>query len=112
MKLQHFIPQLISASFLLLIATEASLNALPFEAPPDGTQSNERSSFDGGLGNGFNPMNLIHRANLTPSRKSEDFNNDSKQNIQSAAEKFKQQQMQKIQPSSTPTNGITSPLTP
>ncbi len=107
MKQQHFIPQVIGISLLLFLGLEGLVKAGPFDATPDGSQSNQRDSFNSGLGNGLNPIDLIHRATLTPGRKPEDFSTDSQQNIQNAAEKYKKQQMQQVkEPNPT---GITAP---
>lgn len=49
-----------------------------------------------GLGNGFDPMSLIHNANLSRSRNGADFAEDAQRNINSAADQFKQLQQQRV----------------
>lgn len=56
-------------------------------------QSNERNPL---YGDGINPLDLIHNANLINSRSSSDFAEDTENNLNSAAESFKQKQQQRI----------------
>lgn len=59
--------------------------------------SNENSSF----GNGFNPLDFIHNANLRRSRDAGQFQEDTNSGLNQAANEFKrlQQQMMQSQPS-------------
>ena len=60
-------------------------------------QPNEYGSGSmGANGAGFDPFQLIHRANLSNSRNMEEFNQDSQTNIQNAAENFKRQQQEML----------------
>jgi len=56
-------------------------------------QSNERNPF---YGDGINPLDIIHNANFSNSRSGSDFAEDTENNINSAAESFKQQQQQRM----------------
>lgn len=56
-------------------------------------QTNERNPL---YGDGINPLDLIHNANLLNNRSGSDFAEETKQNINSAAENFKRQQQQRI----------------
>lgn len=68
----------------------------------EGFQKNERSSQGGDtLGDGFNPINLIHNANLRRSRNGEDFAEDTQTNLNKAAADFKRQQQLRLQQSPT-----------
>lgn len=64
----------------------------------EGFQKNERSSQGSDfLGDGFNPLNLIHNANLRRSRNGADFAEDSQTNLNKAAADFKRQQQLRLQ---------------
>lgn len=56
-------------------------------------QSNERNPF---YGDGINPLDIIHNANFFNSRSGSDFAEDTDDNLNSAAESFKQQQQQRM----------------
>jgi hypothetical protein len=60
-------------------------------------QNNERST-DGsdGLG-GFNPLDLIHNTNFRRSRDGSEFQEDTRNNINEAAEEFKRKQREQLQ---------------
>ncbi|TRU92454.1 MAG: hypothetical protein EWV76_01820 [Microcystis novacekii Mn_MB_F_20050700_S1] len=60
-------------------------------------QKNERSS-DGrdGLG-GFNPLDLIHNSNFRRSRDGAEFQEDTRNNINEAAEEFKRKQREQLE---------------
>jgi hypothetical protein len=60
---------------------------------PDPFQSNEQNPV---YGEGINPLDLIHNANLLNRRSSNEFIEDSNQNLDSAARDFKEQQKEKI----------------
>ncbi len=59
-------------------------------------QSNEKDSLYGDGISGLDPMQLIHRANLSNGRSFEEFNQDSILQIQDSASQFKLLQQQKI----------------
>ncbi|MBR8829434.1 MAG: hypothetical protein DSM107014_16315 [Gomphosphaeria aponina SAG 52.96 = DSM 107014] len=65
----------------------------------DNYQSNEVDSFSGSsLGNGsLNPLDLIHRANLSNGRSVDEFTQDSSANINDAATEFKRKQQEQLQ---------------
>ena len=68
-----------------------------YKAPDDpGYQSNEKNSLYGDGITGINPMELIHRANLSNGRSLEEFNQESAGYIQNSASQFKLLQQQKI----------------
>ena len=46
---------------------------------------------------GFDPMSLIHNANLSRSRSGAEFGEDTQRNLGDAAESFKQLQQQRLQ---------------
>lgn len=56
-------------------------------------QNNERNPL---YGDGFNPMELIHNANFFNSRSGSQFAEDTENNINSAAESFRQQQQKRM----------------
>jgi hypothetical protein len=66
-------------------------------------QKNERSA-DGsdGLG-GFNPLDLIHNTNFRRSRDGSEFQEDTQNNINEAAEEFKRKQREQLQNLQNPT---------
>ncbi len=75
-------------------------------------QSNEKDSLYGDSITGIDPMQLIHRANLSNGRSFEEFNQESILQIQDSASQFKLLQQQKIleqyqqQPTETPAESI------
>lgn len=70
----------------------------PTESDTEIFQRNERSSSSSDLlGNGFDPINLIHNANLRRSRGGYEFAEDTQNNLNKAAEEFKRQQQQQLQ---------------
>lgn len=80
---------------------------------PDTHQINERSTTTGSstFGNSFNPINLIHNMNLRRSRDGSEFQDDTQNNLNNAAEEFKRMQQEQLQqnggdlaPNSTPSN--------
>ena len=78
-----------------------------YQAPEDdGFQSNEQDSLLGGQSNGFNPIDLIHRANLSNGRSLEEFNSESETNIKDSASEFKRLQQERLrQHQSSPNSG-------
>ncbi len=61
-----------------------------------GYQSNEKDSLTGDGITGINPLELIHRANLSNGISAEEFNQNSAGRIQDSASSFKLLQQQKI----------------
>lgn len=57
-------------------------------------QSNERNPL---YGDGINPLDIIHNANFANSRSGSEFAEDTENNINSAAESFKQQQQRMLE---------------
>ncbi|WP_373480113.1 hypothetical protein [Geminocystis sp.] len=81
-------------SLSLITITHNSVNAQTIKnGQPQPFQSNEKNPF---YGDGINPMDLIHNANFFNSRNGADFAEDTNQNINSAAEDFKQQQQKRM----------------
>ncbi len=73
----------------------------------EGYQSNEQDALYGSGSDGFNPMELMHRANLGNGRSSEEFDRESQQNISNSAADFRKQQLERMNgqnssPPSTP----------
>lgn len=91
---------------LALGALAAGLFGAMVPSPPSYAQStapgetpytaNEVDPSKQGLGNGFDPMSLIHNANLSRSRNGADFAEDAKRNLNQAADQFKQLQQQRM----------------
>lgn len=75
--------------FYLLSPAVAQVNST--DTPPD-FQSNEYDALTGP--GGINPMDLIHRANMSTSRNQEQFQSDSQDQINDAASEFKRQQQE------------------
>lgn len=71
--------------------------------------ANEVDPTKQGLGNGFDPMSLIHNANLSRSRTGEDFAEDTQRTLNDAASEFKRQQQQRLQESLSSPNGAIAP---
>lgn len=60
-------------------------------------QSNEQSSTDNSSLGSFNPLDLIHNANLRRSRDAGQFEEDTNTNLNQAADDFKRLQQQRMQ---------------
>jgi hypothetical protein len=74
----------------------------PVSPANEGFQKNERSTQGSDvLGDGFNPLNLIHNANFRRSRNGEDFAEDTQTNLNKAAADFKRQQQLRLQQQQT-----------
>ncbi|MDJ0533715.1 MAG: hypothetical protein QNJ70_14705 [Xenococcaceae cyanobacterium MO_207.B15] len=82
--------------------------------PDDNTgyQSNEKDSLYGDGISGLNPLELIHRANLSNGRTAEEFSQDSIGQIRDSASDFKLLQQQKIlqQYQMQQTESVTEPI--
>jgi hypothetical protein len=65
---------------------------------PDSSRTNERSTFDGGIGGSsdFSVFNLIHQAQLGGLRDLGEFSQEQNRNINNAAEDFKRRQRELI----------------
>lgn len=89
-----------------LLGTTAFIgSAIAQQAPnsnQSGYQTNERSATGSSTLGDFNPLNLIHNANLQRSRGSAEFREDSNTEINRAAEEFKRQQRERLQNPQTP----------
>lgn len=60
-------------------------------------QNSEQNTLGGGtFGNSFNPLDIIHRANLSRSRDMGEFNQDTQNNLTSEADKFKRLQQERL----------------
>jgi|GEM_PF-6605829 len=102
MKIKHFIPQVMGLTLLLLLVREGMSQAAPVVTTNDSTAPNNSvNPLTDGLGGGLNPMDLLHKVQTTPSRGSDEFDSDSQKNIETAADKFKKQQMQQMQNNSS-----------
>jgi hypothetical protein len=77
--------------FYLLSPAVAQVNSTD---TPD-FQPNEYDALTGP--GGINPMDLIHRANMSTSRNQEEFQSDSQNQIDDAASEFKRQQQEHFQ---------------
>ncbi len=84
---------LISLGFITLLPNSIKAQAVNLKEP-EPFQSNEKSTL---YGDGFNPMDLIHNANLLNNRSSSDFAEDTNSNINKAADDFKKQQLERMQ---------------
>jgi hypothetical protein len=65
------------------------------QSEDDVYQSNEKDNSSGTIG-GFNPLDLIHNANLSTGRSSEEFSQDSQLQIQDSAEEFRRLQQERM----------------
>lgn len=70
----------------------------------DNYQPNEYDTLNGT--SGLNPMELIHRARLGTSRTSQEFQEDSSENLNNAADDFKRQQQELLEHQATPENNV------
>jgi hypothetical protein len=105
-----------SLSLGIALALISSLGSISFAQSAndlnEGFQSNEANSTYGtDLGSGFNPMQIIHRLNLSNGVNQEEFYTESKQNINTAADDFKRQQQERILNQSTTDATITDDTT-
>lgn len=60
-------------------------------------QKNERSSDGRDALGGFNPLDLIHNSNFRRSRDGAEFQEDTRNNINEAAEEFKRKQREQLE---------------
>lgn len=81
-------------SFALISLFPASIKAQAVnEKEPNPFQSNEKSPL---YGDGINPLDLIHNANLLNNRSASDFAEDTNNNLDKAADDFKKQQLERM----------------
>jgi hypothetical protein len=98
---KHFLVSSLTLSSIFFLSGyfHTKVEAQTFNpSQPTNFQRNERdaSGLDGGVIDGFNPLDLIHNSNFQR-RSPADFQDDSNQEINRAAEEFKRQQLQKLQ---------------
>lgn len=111
-----FSPRLLAIA--LLSTGSVFLSQLPSPAqytPPAEEKpftANEVDPTKQGLGNGFDPMSLIHNANLSRSRTGADFAEDTQRTLNDAANEFKRQQQQRLQETQSSPTGAIAPATP
>ncbi|WP_036476718.1 hypothetical protein [Myxosarcina sp. GI1] len=101
----------INKSFWLLVGTVvtlvgSSLNLAAmaqYREPNDANYpSNEKDSLYGEGVTGINPMELIHRANLRNGRTPEEFQQESRGQINNSAQEFKMQQQRMLEQQRAP----------
>ncbi len=63
--------------------------------------SSERDSFSSGLGEGLSPFDLIHRINSSRGMSLEEYRNQQDNDLDSAADQFRQQQQRLLQEQSS-----------
>jgi hypothetical protein len=93
MKIKHLLTITSTLGLLLISAPEIKAQAIN-EKQPQQFQNNEKNPL---YGDGINPMDLIHNANLLNQRSGADFIADTNENLDKAAQDFKQQQLQRMQ---------------
>ncbi len=86
-----------SVSFALfatvgIVPAWSQSNSSEVEARP--SSSSERDTFSSGLGDGFNPFDLIHRSNLNRNMSREEYLRRQQRQLDSEASNFRQQQKQ------------------
>lgn len=94
------------------LATFAAVGVIPFTLPQAGfaeectgaqalgncsSQTNEVSTFSGSNNGQLNMLDLIHRAQFGSLENMEDFTAEQRQNINSAAQNYRNQQLQRVQ---------------
>lgn len=86
----------LSLLFCLTCITPMALAQYRNPNNPEGFQNNEQDPSKNSF-SGFDPMSLIHNANLSRSRNGSDFAEDTQNNLNKAAEAFKKQQQLQLQ---------------
>ncbi|MFB2833585.1 hypothetical protein [Floridanema evergladense] len=91
-------------AFGLLAGTSFSISLLPeatlaqtLNTDPSQDFQRQGDAINGGTGQTFDPLNLIHNNNLRPSQSIEEFNQEQKQNVDEAATQFRAIQRQRLQ---------------
>ncbi|MEY2985103.1 MAG: hypothetical protein RLZZ568_1720 [Cyanobacteriota bacterium] len=77
-----------------LVSVQAQYTTSGTETP---FNTNEIDPLNQGFGNGFDPMSLIHNANLSRGRTGADFADDTQRSLNEAADQFKQMQQQRLE---------------
>lgn len=80
----------------IAIGIDTAVTAQNQQSNNDGFQSNEKDATFGDAPAGLNPLDLIHRAQQTNSRNLEEFNADSRGQIDSSVSDYKRLQQQRI----------------
>ena len=75
---------------------QATYSTYPTQLDEFKTQAQERDPLTGSNNGGFNPLDLIHRANLGSLRTYEEFSAEQRTNLNSAADDFRKQQLEMI----------------
>ncbi|MGI0480437.1 hypothetical protein ACN4EE_06570 [Geminocystis sp. CENA526] len=104
-----FTSVIMTLGFIAMSHNSVNAQSIGNNQQPQPFQSNEVNPMHGT--SGFNPMQLIHNANFFNSRTGEEFVEDTNKNIDSAAQDFRQQQLQRMmemqkQQQSTPSQTI------
>lgn len=100
------------AIFLSVMGTLLSMGQLSVAQtddtikPNEGFQKNEIDTGESSLGGGLDPFQLIHNSNLRRSRTSSEFADDTRTQIESAAEQFKRQQQEQFAPQTDGNSGL------
>ena len=79
-----------------MVLPEATLAQSLLTDPSQDFQK-QGDAINGGTGQTFDPLNLIHNSNLRPSQSLEEFNQEQKQNLEEAATQFRAIQRQRLQ---------------
>jgi hypothetical protein len=105
MKISNYVSKIIvtvsfslMGSLSLLVGLNSVASAQINSEATGAYQKNEQSTTGSStFGNDFNPMNLIHNANLRRSRGGDEFRQDTANELDRAAEEFKKLQQQRLQ---------------
>ena len=84
------------ATVLSLLAGVNSVTLAQSSSENDGYQSNEKSGAFGGAPSGLDPVELMHRAQQANSRSADEFNEDTRMQLDNSVSDFKRQQQQRI----------------
>ena len=114
MNLKIISPLLIGFSLMSIYSQSVNAQSVSSKEP-DAFQSNEKNPLYGN--SGFNPMDLIHNANLFNGRSSADFAEDTNKELDNATSDFRKQQLQRMnemqqqqeQPTTVDANNLTEP---
>ncbi|MFB2894909.1 hypothetical protein ACE1CI_18530 [Aerosakkonemataceae cyanobacterium BLCC-F50] len=87
---------LAGTTFSILLSPETTL-AQNLTTDPSQDYQKQGDAINGGTGQTFDPLNLIHNSNLRPSQSLEEFNQEQKQNLDEAATQFRAIQRQRLQ---------------
>ncbi len=82
---------------LCVISGWSTITSAQYRVPQDdGFQSNEQDPLLGGSSSGLNPIEMIHRANLSNGRSLEQFSTDSEATLKDSASEFKRLQQERL----------------